>query len=211
MRRKKTKNLFSPVDVPVGVDGNWKIERVNVDNAQAEKNVMFAQIAAYQGRRVLPVPAGVYTQLLHGTELVMSDTPSEMLDHREFVRIATGCVFVAGLGIGMVLQALLNKTAVTHITVVELSKNVIRLVAPHYKARFGSERLSIHQGDAITWTPPKGTHKDPFDAAWFDIWNYKCSDNLDDITKIKRRWSRWAKWRGFWAEDQIRVYAARYR
>ena len=202
---------FSLVDVPVGVDGDWEIDRIVVDAEGASKSALHAQIAAYQGRREFPVPEGSYTRLRHHSQVVMSDTPSEMFDHAEFLRVAEGRVFIAGLGIGMVLQGVLNKPTVKHVTVVELSENVLRLVAPHYQAKFGRDRLTILQGDATFWTPPRGTHKNPFDAAWFDIWNDKCADNLDDISKIKKRWFRWAKWRGFWAEDQIRAYQRRRR
>lgn len=205
----KVQDLLRKVHVRTGEQGAWKIERFEVSEKDAEMERLHASIQGMQGRRYTPVPAGEYTRLLHGGAVVMSDTPSEMYDHWEPVRRATGRVFIAGLGLGMVLQAVLDKPGVEHATVVELSEDVYSLVAPHYLWKYGPDRLTIVTGDAISWTPPRGTHKNPYDVAWFDIWDDKCSDNLAEITRIKRRWTRWAKWRGFWAEGQIRYHARR--
>jgi len=191
------------VDVPEAELAPWKVERFTVNETDSEMKKFRAIKSALNGVHYIPVPQGIYTRLMHGNVVVMSDTPSEMRDHRYVVHKATGKVFVAGLGLGMVIQAMLDKPEVEKVIVVELSEKVIKLVGPHYKERYG-DRLDIQQGDALAWTPPKGTHHDPFDVAWFDIWTYKSEDNLPQITKLKRRWVRWAKWRGFWAEDEIR-------
>lgn len=214
--RAKAKALLRQVDVPLGKDGVWEVSRFTVTKEDAEHENLQAAIQGFQGRRYTPVPMGSYTSLSRaggvlGRTIVMSDTPSEIHDHWEPVYEAKGRVFIAGLGIGVVLQAVLDKPEVKHVTVLELSEQVIRLVAPHYLERYGSERLTVLQGDVFAYTPPRGTHKDPFDIAWFDIWDTKNSGNLADFTKIKRRWSRWAKWRGFWAEAMCRYHARRGR
>lgn len=199
------------VDVPEAELAPWKIERFTVTAEDEENEKLRSALRAWSGTLYIPVPAGTYTRLLHGKDIVvMSDTPSEMRDHRYAVRKATGKVFVAGLGLGMVIQAMLDKPDVEKVTVVELSEKVIKLVGPHYQERYG-DRLDIQQGDALAWTPPRVTHHDPFDVAWFDIWTYKSEDNLPQITKLKRRWVRWAKWRGFWAEGEIRARRERRR
>jgi len=200
----RVRDLLRQVTVPEGVSGLWRVERFSVSEEDAAAECRRELFQAMQGRRYHPVPAGEYTRLDRGGTVVMSDTPSEMRDHYEPVRRATGRVFIAGLGLGMVLQAVLDRPDVAHATVVELSEDVYRLVAPHYQEKYGPERLTIIQGDAMTWTPPRGTHKDPYDVAWFDIWDAKTGENLAEFTRIKRRWARWAKWRGFWAEADIR-------
>ena len=207
--RDKPADLIGKVEVPVGASGAWAIQQFTVSDDDAKQEWFRAQVQALQGRRYVPVPAGDYTRLIRDGIIVMSDTPSEMADHAAPVRRATGRVFIAGLGLGMVLQAVLDKPEVEHATVLELSEDVYKLVAPHYLWRYGPERLTIVKGDVMTWTPPKGTHRNPYDVAWFDIWDTKSGDNLDEFTRIKRRWSRWAKWRGFWAEDIIRYSVRR--
>lgn len=202
--------LLRKVDVPEGTSGDWDVIRFEVTPEGADNDRLRAQIAAYQGRRVMSVPAGVYTQLKCGSTIVMSDTPGEMVDHIDPVIRATGRVLIAGLGIGMVLQAVLDKPGVTHVTVVELSEDVIKLVGPHYEERYG-DRLLIRQGNIMSWCPPRGTNLQPYDAAWFDIWDNKCGDNLPEMTTLSRRFSRWAKWKGHWGRDDCRFYARRHR
>jgi hypothetical protein len=206
----KLSESIRKVDVPEAGLAPWKIERFTLTKVDAEKELTRAALRAWSGERYIPVPEGTYTRLKHGDVVVMSDTPSEMRDHRYAIYKAQGKIFVAGLGLGMVVQAMLDKPDVEKVTVVELSEKVIKLVGPHYQERYG-DRLDIQQGDALTWTPPRGTHHDPFDVAWFDIWTYKSEDNLEQITKIKRRWHCWAKWRGFWAEGEIRARRERRR
>lgn len=201
-------DLLRQVDVPVGEDGRYCVERFEVSQQDSELERIRAIASVYSGGGCRPVPAGTYSRLMRGGVVVMSDTPAERRDHFEPVRRAEGRVFIAGLGLGMVLQAVLDKSEVQHVTVVELSEEVIRLVGSHYQERYG-DRLDIQQGDAYAWTPPKGTHLRLFDVAWFDIWDDLCSDNLPLMTKIKRRWVRWAKWRGFWGEHETRAYLAR--
>jgi spermidine synthase len=132
----------------------------------------------------------------------MSDTPAEQDDHREFVQRARGRILINGLGLGMVLQACLERRkwqsdeyAVEHATVVEISPAVIALVAPHYQARYG-DRLTIVQADALTWQPPKGER---YAAVWHDIWPDICTDNLPQMHTLHRRYGRRADWQGSWA------------
>ena len=126
----------------------------------------------------------------------MSDTPSEIRDHMEPILVAKGNVLIAGLGIGMVLQACLEKPEVKHVTVIELSPEVIELVGGHYKAKYG-DRLTIIQADIMEWKPPKGERWDVF---WADIWDNKCGDNTDEMTKLNRRYGRRTDWKACWGE-----------
>lgn len=190
--------LITQVDVPVGVSGPWKIERVTISPQEAKVSAINSK-----GRYV---PAGTYTMLYRGGTLVMSDTPDEMRDHIGAVHQATGQVLIVGLGIGMVVQACLEKKdgqsnhAVDKVTVIEKSEDVIRLVGGHYRKKYG-DRIEIIQADIFEWTPPKGAR---WDAAWFDIWDSLCSDNLESMTKLKRKFARRAAWKGCWGESWCR-------
>jgi spermidine synthase len=128
-----------------------------------------------------------------------------MSDHYSFVRQAIGNVFIAGLGIGMVLYNLLEKENVKHVDVIEISPEVIALVAPWYKEHYG-DRVNIFQGDVLEYTPPKNTH---YDAVWFDIWDNICVDNLDEMSKLHRRWARKADVKGSWAKEICQMYKRR--
>lgn len=191
------RTIIKQVDVPSGTSGNWTVEKFTVTGNE------------FQGFGPRFVPPGTYTRLLLGRTVVMSDTPDEMRDHYEAVRKATGNVLIAGLGLGMVLQAVLDKPDVKHVRVIEKSKDVIALVAPTYVEKYGN-RLTIVNADIFEWSPPKcAIVAGGYDCAWFDIWNNLCTDNLAEMTRLKRRYGRWAKWKGCWGEDLLRHEARR--
>jgi spermidine synthase len=126
----------------------------------------------------------------------MSDTRLEQSTNREVVSQARGDVLIAGLGIGFILVPILKKNEVTSITVVEKHQDVIDLVGP----RFNDPRLTILQGDILTWRPPKGS---TYSTIYFDIWPNICSDNLTEMTRLERRFKpRLQKngWMGSWAK-----------
>ena len=49
---------------------------------------------------------------------------------------------------------------------------------------------------------PKGTR---YDAVWLDIWDTIGGDNLPEMTKLKRRFSRHTNWLGCWAERDCKL------
>lgn len=199
-----SKNLTQDlrVDVPAGEAGDWKVSRFTVDKKQADFHNLCEAI--HGGRRV--IDPGEYTSLTFRSGIVMSDTPSEISDLLSAIYHAQGHVLIAGLGLGVVVQGCLmdgvehyGKT-VERVTVVEKSDDVIRLVAEHYREKFG-ERLEIVHDDIFTWKPPKGA---VYGACWLDIWSGICTDNLKEMTKLKRRFSRRSEWIGCWSERECR-------
>jgi hypothetical protein len=105
------------------------------------------------------------TTLYHAPagEIVMEDTPFELQTHLGFVMHARGKVLVTGLGLGCVTRGLLANPHVEHVTCIENSKDVLKLVAPHMP----TERLTIVEADALEWT---AKNKETFDAGWHDLW-----------------------------------------
>jgi hypothetical protein len=187
------------VDVPEGQSGNWRVERFVVTERDADLERIRSAFAS--SARRIPVPAGHYTRLMHGTgfgALVMSDTPAEMNDHRYAIHLAKGKVLVNGLGLGVVVQAMLEKPEVDHLTVIEISPDVIALVGDHYKERYG-DRVEIIEADALTWKAPKGVR---YDVVWHDIWKDICADNLPEMHKLHRKYGRRADWQGSWCRAE---------
>lgn len=184
------------VCVPEGAAGAWRVERFTISEDQADVSnieMMFRP----GGRRIR---SGSYTRLMRGSQLVMSDTPDEKRDHAWFVREARGDVLINGLGLGMVLGAVLRKLEVSSVTVVERSADVIKLVGPSYLA---DRRVTIVQGDAFAWKPPTGVR---YGAVWHDIWDDICSDNLPQMHRLHRRYGRRADWQGSWARELCERY-----
>jgi len=189
---------MNKVDIPEGISGEWKVEKFTVARDDALRWFRCG------------VPPGVYTRLMCNGSLLMSDTPSEMRDHSYFLHRATGSVLINGLGIGMVLQAVAQKPEVNCVTVNELSQDVINLVSPTYINRFPS-KVRINHADAYKWKPDNGNK---YDAIWHDIWGDVSTDQLQDMTRLSRRYARWLApggYQGCWKKEFLQHQKRRER
>jgi len=182
------------VDVPPGELGDVVVERHEVTEDEARFGAMRAAI--HGSRRY--VPAGVYTGLKIKNSLVMSDTRDEILDHLEPIRYASGRCLVNGLGLGVVVNGMLMNSDVEDVTVVEINSDVISLVGPHWKDRYG-DRLTVIHCDAFSFTPPKGER---YGMVWHDIWGGICSDNLPEMHKLHRKYGRRCDRQGSWCRAE---------
>jgi len=186
--------MIDQVTVPAGERGKWRVEKFTI----TEEASKFATLRSlWQGGRGAIRP-GTYTKLVcEGRGVVMSDTPDEMRDHADAVRHARGHVLINGLGLGMVLGAILKKPEVERVTVVELDADVIALIGPHYACG----RLEIVNASAFDYEPPRGIR---YDAVWHDIWDDICTGNLSEMTKLKRKYGSRSDWQGCWSEPICR-------
>lgn len=150
--------------IPAGSSGLWYITKIEL---------MWPQPSIYRKENVV-LPPGDYTHLRRITnstlyhcdppgEVVMEDTPFELRTHLEFMLKASGKVLVSGLGLGCVVRGLLANDNVEHVTCLENSRDVLRLVEPWMP----SDRLTIIEADALEWT---AKNKEKFDYAWHDVW-----------------------------------------
>lgn len=136
---------------------------------------------------------------------MMTDTYPEWWTQKEPVEEACrrgGRVLVTGLGLGVIVESMLRTpgSRVRHITVVEASSDVIRLIGPHLGARYG-DRLEIVHASAFDWTPPKGSH---YDVIWHDIWPSPYEPgNLPEMERLEEIYGRYCDWQGFWGRDMI--------
>lgn len=169
------------ITLPEMQQGNWKVEKFKVDRTDFH--------SLFRGRGISL--GETFTRLMRGNTLVMSDTPAEMRDHLSAVHGAKGSCLINGLGLGMVLKNILLKVEVTDVTVVEISQDLIDLIAPHYF----DLRVSFVCSDAFTYKPPKGKR---YQMVWHDIWDYICADNLSDMKRLHRKYGRRTYWQGSW-------------
>lgn len=185
--------------IPSGWSGLWFVHKLHLD-----KNV----ITERHGK-VAYLQAGTYTYLRCLTDstlydkqpgaVVMEDTPYELMTHLGFAMRAYGRVLVTGLGLGCVVRGLLQNSKVEHVTVIENSKDVLKLVAPHMPA---TDRLTIIEADALEWC---FENREKFDCAWHDLWTNRDrgEPHLDKWhTKLFVYCKRYAKHQGAWAYNR---------
>ena len=182
------------IEIPEGERGEWRIENFEVTEAQASRYNINCH-----GR---PMFAGRYQRLMRGRAVVMSNTPQELNDHKPLIRNAKGHVLVNGLGLGIIASQVVVNEEVEHITIIEISEDVISLVAPTLQGRLDlDDKITIIHADAFTYKPPKGIR---YGAVWHDIWDAICSDNLEGMKKLHRKYGRLCDWQGSWCRDACR-------
>lgn len=121
------------------------------------------------------ISPGKYVRLCHKREVVMSDTDMEKRTNAKFVANAHGNVLIGGLGIGMILLAIQDKSNVDRIVVVEKSKEVIGLVKDQLPL---NDKVEIVNADVWEYTPLC-----KFNTIYLDIWNYINTDVYRDSMK----------------------------
>jgi hypothetical protein len=184
-------------DLPECGNSLWSIEKFEISNEDRESFNLHEAISGMQGGSIRCVEPGTYTRLIRlPSTTVMSDTTAETRDLLPLALDAKGEVLIAGLGLGIAIDLVMRDKDVKHVTVIEISQEIIDLVGDHFKNKYG-DRLTIINADILEWKAPKDVH---YDYCWFDIWDNICSDNLKDMTKLKRKYAKKAERKGFWAE-----------
>ena len=189
-------------DLPECNNSSWSIEKFDVTEKDSEFFNMQESISGMQGGSVREIKTGVYTRLVRTSGIfhktIMSDTTAETRDLLPLARDAKGEVLIAGLGLGVAVDLVMQDKDVKHVIVIEISEEIIALVGDHFKNKYG-DRLTIINADILEWKAPKDIH---YDYCWFDIWDDICTDNLKDMTKLKRKYAKKADRKGFWAETE---------
>lgn len=163
--------------------GEWRVERFRITDEEALMD--FARAHGNDGKGRWAAGVGDFIKLFRvipgggfeggpAEEIMMSNTPQEMIDHQHPLEHATGRVLVHGLGLSCLVSGLLAKPEVDHIDVVEIDQGIIDMVGPAYA---DEERVTIHHGDCSTFPWPKGTR---WNYVWHDIWANISSRNLHD-------------------------------
>lgn len=155
------------------------------------------------GRGFQAIKSGDYVRLSVNGELMMSDTPFERRTNLAFVDNAKGRVMIAGLGVGLILNALKEKVLsgkVSSIVVYEKYQDVIDLVA----SRYSDLPLEVRCEDILTYKPSK---EERYDTIYFDIWPTVSTDNLPEMALLHQRWKTHKEkggWMSSWMVDYLR-------
>jgi len=119
------------VSIPEGQSGQWGVEIF-----EAKPNLVQEIRCSMDGRHYVP---GQYTRLVYGRNhnVIMSDTPDEIMDHMAPIERASGRILINGLGLGMVVKAVLANPNVTSVDVVEN----VRTITPSLCMTFSMETV----------------------------------------------------------------------
>ena len=210
-------------DIPEIESANYVITKFILNDKDARRFNLRALISFSGGGRT--IKPGRYTCLKRkGSHYpLMSDTPTEIGDHTDFITRAEGKILIVGLGLGFVLDACLYKTnrqplprhylsprdkknikrrkpipTVDHAFVIEIEQEIIDLVAPYYLQKYPG-RITIICADALEYKFPNGQH---FNAVWHDIWPNVCVDNLPNMKKLHRKYGKRTEWQGSWCRRE---------
>jgi predicted membrane-bound spermidine synthase len=181
------------INIPDGKSGNWSVETFTV--TEDEIKIFNIRAMFKPGCRIMK--AGTYKRLMRNSHVVMSNTPAEIRDHSYFIDRAQnlgGHILINGLGLGVALTEILKSDKVEKVTVIEISQDVINLVAPTFK---NDPRVEIIHADAFEWKPPKGIK---YTCVWNDIWDDICGDNLPEMTKLHRKYGKRTVWQDSWCK-----------
>ena len=123
----------------------------------------------------------------------------ELETNDEFIKVASGNVLIAGLGLGLIVMAIQSKKEVKKILVCEKEKGIIDLIEK--RLPFNKKVTVLHE-DIFDLTPGTG-----YDTIYFDIWNNICSDNYEDMKVLHRRWRNKLNkdgWMNSWRFDRCK-------
>jgi len=165
-------------DIPEGTNGNFSIEKRTTD--------------FLAGRSV---PQDTYTVLVDDAiDNIMQDTPDEYNEHQPLWDNATGDVLIGGLGIGFIIQKLMDNSNVNTVTIVEKHQEVIDLV---WSSCPKDDTIILVHDDIETWNPTQ-----TFDCGWFDTWTTKhpsmTKEEYDEF--IIGKYTPHCNWIGVWEQ-----------
>ena len=191
--------------IPEGQAGRLKVEKVRVT---AEEEAQYARIAALAGETRYD-RAGEYTTLTVDGEVWMSNTPDEREDHRECFEQAQrlgGRCLVHGLGLGLIVHALLALPNVEHVDVVEFDRDVIRLVEMAFVGDIAAGRLTVHVEDCLLKVWPEDAR---WQVVWHDIWLPLTEANLAEMELLHDMFRDRCVWQGSWGFERLLEQRAR--
>jgi len=180
-------NYKSPLNIPEASSNGLSVKHKHVP-AGEEITVVSMRTALMTGQRPhkavydFPVRYHYLTAKSQGTW--MTDIPQEQVQHRDVVKKCSGHVLVGGLGLGYVVTLLAKKRSVKSITVIERSKDVIKLVWKHTDHK---GKGKVVRGNLFDYLK---TNKRKYDYMYFDIWQSDGERTLVDYVIPLRKLGR---------------------
>jgi hypothetical protein len=176
--------------IPEGKKGQFEIKHFELSEDFVRKEKLRAIFNGTYGE-VFQLAPGKYVKLVGRGSLWMSDTDMEKRTNEGFVINAKGDVLIAGLGIGLIIAAVIDNPEVKSITVIERYQEVIDLVLPYLP---GNSKLKVIAADINTWAPEPSQK---FDTIYFDIWATISAGNYSEMKLLSRKFRKYLS-KGGW-------------
>ena len=172
-KTKKQRDWLTPLSIPEGKVGEYAIEHFTIPKGEKVmlNNMRNILLGKQKGVHSLVYDADTHWHRLTGpTGTWMTDLPVEQRQMEECLKGMRGRVLVGGLGLGLAAHLLAQKKQVKSVTVIEISQEVIRLVASTLESRHYPEanKIQVLRFDLFDYL--KDYSQKPFDHAFFDIW-----------------------------------------
>ena len=142
--------LYVPAVGPAGWQRSWLALRLGPDKAPA--------LCGFSTAVRIP-------QLVDRRQVWMSLTPNEIMTQRSQITRARGRVVMLGLGLGWAARRVLDRSQVSHLTIVEHDPCVLEYIGQRIVAQYG-DRVSLVCGDAYEHDY-RG-----YDVALWDVWPF---------------------------------------
>lgn len=168
--------------------GLWMIKRVSIPDVSMALKLSLRASIGFQSYTLLY--RATWATLHRDGAVVMEDSISELRKHLPIWMNAKGRVLVTGLGLGCVVRGLLAAPAVKHITVVEIDKDILRIVGHEFAT---NKRVRLIHGDAF-----KVQLRESFDFAWHDLWTEGEEHLVTLHAKLLARFHPQCKVQGAW-------------
>lgn len=187
MSDRRVEHIISAARCPPSIRpqsfGLWHIERHDRIPQQSRERVFWDSLTVLRRWSL---------RTLHKTlpEIVMEDSRHELRKHMPIFERASGRILVTGLGLGCVVRGLLASDPVTKIDVVEIDKDIIRIIGAEFR---DCPRVTIHHGDALKIKLPGR-----FDYGWHDLWTDGDVHLQRLHSKLFLKFARQCDWQGAW-------------
>lgn len=180
------------------------VAKISTYTFDEEEDFMYNLRAARDGGGMFRMYTGKYVRLHINGQLMMSDTAMERITNSDFIEKANGRVLIAGLGVGLILEGILEKESVTEVVVLEKYQDVVDLVEPLFK----HPKLKIICADVFEYDMPK---EEKFDTIYFDIWATLCTSNLDEMRTLHAKYRRNKASKDSFMDSWVRDYLKRQK
>lgn len=158
------------LDIPKGESGAWSIIHNTYPAFHEFSTATFRTffIGGQRRRKVRYDAPTRFHALCEGEGVWMTDWPIEQAQCDTNLKpIVDGRVLVGGLGLGLCATILARRKNIEHVTVIEKSPDVAKLVAEHLRVPRG--KLTVVVADLFDYLKFKRPLK-PYDWAFHDIW-----------------------------------------